>query len=374
MLFDNTVIWKTKSDNINIAKSSEGVRCMRRYFPRLIGNEDTKSRLGKAIECGSLPHAFLIGGPSGSGKSTLAIEIAAALNCRGNGMDGDFPCGSCDCCRRIYDGNFPDVKILQKKKDKATLGVDAVKDFREDMFLSSTESENKIYIIDDAECMTTEAQNALLKVLEEPPKSVKIILLARECDRILTTIKSRAQYIAMSRFEDDEIERLLLSTSADARAIKTSDPTKFMGLVMSADGRLGLAKDLLSKRLSDETEEERAEIVRLLRSIGQKSSYADIHSAISHFPTKRAELQMTLERLMNALRDLTVIKYDEAAKTIFFPSADEAVKQCGDISLARLIALYDAANEAHDLCVRNANVPNLLVSLASKIRLSQSGR
>jgi DNA polymerase III delta' subunit len=251
---------------------------VRSYFPRLIGNEETKARLGRAIESGVLPHAFLIGGPSGSGKSTLAIEIAAALNCREKHSSSPLPCGKCNNCHRIYEGNFPDVKILTKKKDKATLGVEAVKDFREDMFLSSTESENKIYIIDDAECMTPEAQNALLKVLEEPPKSVSIILLAKECDRILTTIKSRAQYIPMSRFDDGELAKQLLNESADARAIKAADPTKFMGLVMSADGRLGLAKNLLSKKLSEENEEERAEITRLIRAISQKASYAEIHS------------------------------------------------------------------------------------------------
>ena len=312
----------------------------------------------------------ILSAPNESGKSTLATEIAAALNCSEKHSSATLPCGKCNNCRRIYDGNFPDVKVLAKKKDKATLGVEAVKDFREDMFLSSTESENKIYIIDDAESMTPEAQNSLLKVLEEPPKSVNIILLAKECDRILTTIKSRTQYIPMSRFDEGELAGQLLKDSAEARAINAMDPTRFMGLVMSADGRLGLAKDLMNKRLSEQSEEERYEIVKLIRATSQKASYAEIYSAVSCFPTKRVELTLTLERLMNALRDLIVIKYDENAKTVFFPSADEAIKQCGDINKKRLIALYDAINEAHELCVRNANVQNLIASLASKIRLA----
>ncbi|MBO7195750.1 MAG: AAA family ATPase [Clostridia bacterium] len=342
---------------------------MRTYFTRLIGNEDTKQRLGRAIESNTLPHAFLISGQSGSGKSTLATELAAALNCI-DGHSGMLPCGKCNNCRRIYDGNYPDVKILAKKKDKATLGVEAVKDFREDMFLSSTESENKIYIIDDAECMTPEAQNALLKVLEEPPKAVRIILLATECDRILTTIKSRAQYIAMGRFDDEALAEKLLATSAEARAMKAADEAKFMSLIMSADGRLGLAKALLNKRMSDEIEEERGDILSLIRAVGQKSSYADIHSAISRFPSKRADLLIALERLMSAIRDLTIIKYDPRAKTVFFPSASEAERLCGNISSKRLIALYDAVNEAHVLCMRNANITNIIANLASKIRLA----
>lgn len=348
-----------------------GGDAVRAYFPKLLGNEETKKRIGRAIEGGVLPHAFLIGGPSGSGKSTLALEIAAAMNCQRCGdANAALPCGECNCCRRVYEGNFPDVKILAKKKDKATLGVEAVKDFREDMFLSSTESDHKIYIIDDAECMTPEAQNALLKVLEEPPSSVNIILLAKECDRILTTIKSRAQYVAMSRFDDSVLAEKLLADSMDARMLKASDPDRFMGIIMSSDGRIGVAKNLLSKRLSDNNEEERREIINLIRAIGQKPSYADIHSALSGFPTKRVELSASFERLMSALRDLIVMKYDDKAKTVFFPSSDEATRLCGNISTKRLLALYDAVSEAHELCSRNANVANLMTSLSSKIRLS----
>ena len=345
--------------------------CVRSYFPGLLGNEDTRNRIGRAIEAGTVPHAFLIGGPSGSGKSTLATEMAAALNCeKKSDASSPLPCGRCNACRRIYGGNYPDVKILEKKKDKATLGVDPVKDFREDMFLSSTESEHKIYIIDDAECMTPEAQNALLKVLEEPPASVTILLLAKECDRILTTIKSRAQYIAMSRFDDKALAEWLLSESAEARTLKATDKAKFAGLIMSADGRLGLAKQLVGKRLLDESSEERGEIIDLIRAVGQKASYAGIYAALSRFPTKRVELSASLERLMSALRDLLVIKYDEGAATVFFPTAEEAARLCGEISAKRLVAVYDAVSEAHELCSRNANVSNLISSLCSNIRMA----
>ena len=342
---------------------------MRNYFPRLIGNDEAKSRIGKAIEDGKLPHAFIIGGPSGSGKTTLATEIAAAMNCTGS--TGNLPCGGCDSCRRIYEGIYPDVKVLAKLKDRATLGVEAVKDFREDMFLSSTESEHKIYVIDDAECMTTEAQNALLKVLEEPPSNVTILLLARECDRILTTIKSRAQYVAMSRFTEEELAKRLLAESSEARSIKATDEERFLGIIMSADGRLGLAKKLVNKRLADESAEKRDEIITLIKAASGRCSYAEIHSALAVFPTKRNEFSDALERMMCAIRDLLVIKYDKNARTVFFPSGDAALSCCGDISKKRLIAIYDAVSEAHSLCQRNAYIPNLTANLASKIKLAE---
>lgn len=341
---------------------------MKNYFPRLIGNDETKERLCRAIDAGRLPHAFLIGGPSGSGKSTLATEMAAAINCLAGDDSSSLPCGACNNCRRIYEGNFPDLKILSKKKDKATLGVEAVKDFREDMFLSSTEAEFKIYVIDNAECMTPEAQNALLKVLEEPPKSVIIILLATECDRILTTIKSRAQYIAMARFNEEEMESILLDRSDEARSMQIGDKERFKAVIMSADGRIGVAQNLLSRKSSEENFEEFTETVKIISVITQKSSYADIRGAISMLPTKRADLLVALERLMSALRDLIVVQYSQGAKTVFFPDAESTKKHCGRPSAKRLTAVYDIINEAHELCTKNANVANLLATLASKIK------
>lgn len=343
---------------------------MRSFFDKLYGNEQTKSRIGSAILNNALPHAFLIGGDEGSGKTTLALELAAALNCERRGDESSpLPCGECSCCKRIYGGNFPDLKILSKQKDRATIGVDAIKDFREDMFLSSTESDYKFYIIDDAECMTTEAQNALLKVLEEPPSSVVIVILAKECDKILTTIKSRAQYIAMSRFDEGELEKYLLLSSPEAREIKAQDKEKFKVILMSSDGRLGLAKKLSDRRLAAECAAERDDVISIIKCITSKQSYAQIHSAISLLPTKRAELLISLEKIISALRDLIVIKQSDTARPIFFTSREEAEKVSGSAGVKKLLSAYDELCRVHGLCSKNANISNLLVMLTAKIKL-----
>ena len=347
----------------------KGVFSVRRYFPKLLGNEETKERLGKSISLGTVPHAFLIGGPRGSGKTTLAIEMSAAFNCEGRSdFDTPLPCGSCNSCKRIYAGNFPDIKILRKDKDRATIGVGAVKTFREDMYLSSTESDYKIYIIDDAHTMTPEAQNSLLKVLEEPPRRVYLILLADECDKILTTIKSRTQYIPMSRFDERELTDYLLKKSDTARSLQIEDKEKFIGAVISADGRLGHALELVNRRSADENDRMRRDILKFISAIGQKSSYENILNALNSLPTSRTELLLSLERIMTALRDLIAVKNDADARMLFFPSRDEA-KACGaDIGTKKLIAVYDAVTEAHELCYRNANIHNLTVNMAAKIK------
>lgn len=348
---------------------------MREYFPLLLGNEETRKRIGAAVEGASVPHAFLIGGPSGSGKSTLAIELAAAVNCENkNSPEHSLPCGKCNSCKRIHEGNFTDVKILSKKKDKATLGVSEIKDFREDMFLSSTESEHKIYIIDDAECMTPEAQNALLKVLEEPPQGVMILLLAKECDRILTTIKSRTQYVAMGRFSEEEIEKFLVKRSEDARRLMTENREKLLSAVMSADGRLGLALQLVDARSAEENLAGRELAKKLITAFTGRGVFSDIHAAVFSLPQKRGELAAALELCTSAIRDLIVLKEDPTAGTVFYTSKEEAIKVSTEVDRRKLFAVYDALCEAAELCQKNANVGNVLTSLTSRIKFGKSVR
>lgn len=343
---------------------------MRDIFPRLLGNENTKLRLGRAIEDGTLSHAFLIGGPSGSGKSLLAMEIAAAVNCEAKGTEGPLPCGRCASCHRVYSGGFTDVRVLSKPSDKATLGVDPIKEIREDMFLSATESDYKVYIIDDAECMTPEAQNALLKVLEEPPSGVIIMLLARECDKILTTIKSRTQYIAMSRFDEAELAKYLPARSEGAARLKIEDEERFRGILMSAGGRLGEAIRLCDARRAEENESERSETLRFISALKKNTSYADIYSAVMALSSsKRGEVLFSLERIISAMRDLVAISRAEDARLIFYTERGECAAVAKAIGLRRLLRAYDAVIEAHSFCTRNANIGNLLHGLAAKIAM-----
>ena len=346
---------------------------MRKYFPGLLGNENTKIRVGTAIERGSVAHAFLIDGPSGSGKSTLATEIAAAMNCESKkDAARPLPCGVCNSCRRIYDQNFPDVKLLAKPRDRASIGVEPVKDFREDMFLSSTESDHKIYIIKDAQSMTVESQNALLKVLEEPPAGVMIILLAEECDKILTTIKSRVQYISMTRFSEDELKSYLLKNSTDAERMSREEPDKFSGILMSADGRLGEAMRLTDRKQAEENDGARSEAQAIISAISSRAAFSDIYTAVSALPQKRTELLLSLERIISALRDLIVLRQDSTARTVFFMDRAAALKLSKDVSIKRLLAVYDAVNDAHELCTKNANVTNVLTNLTARIKLGVS--
>lgn len=336
---------------------------MGKYFSALYGNEATKARLGRAISEGTLPHAFLISGAEGSGKATLALEIAAALNCERRG--GELPCHICNTCRRIKDGSFIDVKRLEKPKDKMTIGVGEVRAFREDMFLSATESDYKIYIVDDAEKMTPNAQNALLKVLEEPPSSVVIFLLSESDDAILTTIKSRAQYVAMERFDEDGLVAYFKSRGT---RLPISDEGALREVMMCADGRIGRARELIEGG-AEEVRGARELTESFIKALKQSTPYSTLYTTIRSLPTKKDELCEALESITVALRDLVLLKYDASAPLLFYPDRERARELADGMSARRLMRVYDIISEALDDLLRNVNVSAMTTALGAKIKL-----
>ncbi len=344
---------------------------MREYFPRLLGNLDAKKRLCGAILKNALPHAFLIVGAYGSGKKTLAMEISCALNCE-NKFNGNFslPCHECNTCRRIRENLFSDLHFIKRDSKKMSIGVDEVHKMREDIVLSSNESDFRIYVIEEAEKLTPQAQNAMLTILEEPPKGVIIILLASEADKILTTVKSRAQSIAMQRFSSEELLSFLKKKSDKARAMEFSDAERLSGVLIAADGRIGQALALIDDaRASLEITERREIVLNLVTKLGQNTPYSELHLATKELPTQRVEFKETLEELLLALRDLILVKYDGNAQLIFFTSPNLAKEISSKINTKRLFGIYDVIKKALEDNAKNANIGAAIANLAAEIKL-----
>jgi len=343
---------------------------MREYFSELYGNGDTKRRLGGAIEKEILPHAFLVIGAEGSGKKTLATELAAALNCeRKDDQTSPLPCHSCNSCRRIKSGNFTDITRLRPTDGKATIGVEEVRLFREDMYLSPTESKYKIYFIEQAEKLTVNAQNALLTVLEEPPKNVFIILLASSADKILTTVKSRAQSIAMQRFEADNLRDYLIRNNEKARLLSKTNASALDGIVISSDGIIGKAQGLLSDKEAREMSEERLLTERIIKSLRSSAPYSELYAAISELPTSRVELTCALETLICAVRDITLIRFDKNLQFLFFTSYEQAESAACDMNTKRLIRISEILKDALEDVTKNVSTSAIIADLGAKIKL-----
>ena len=341
---------------------------MRGYLSAVVGNDRTRERLGESVVRGAVSHAYLIEGPSGSGKHTLALELAAALNCLGREGAVALPCHSCNNCRRIMAREFPDVKYLAKAKDKATIGVGEVSLFKEDMYLSATEAEYKIYIIESADLLTPQAQNALLITLEEPPRNVVIMLLCEQADKLLTTIRSRVQYITMARFTSEEIEDYLEEHSAEARRLKSTDRKRLDSIVLAADGCIGRALELTDPRLAEENERRRSVTEGIVRSMTARASYASLLSAMGELSQKRAELSVELESIMQALRDMIAKKLNAGVKPLFFTSDEELSELVREFDMRRLNFLFDAVQDAYEDNQKNANITMLITNLTAKIK------
>lgn len=171
-------------------------------FDALLGNERLKENISRSIARGRPSHFYLISGPKGSGKHTLATLLAAALNCTG----ADKPCLSCAHCRKTLGGNHPDY-ITVFDPDHKNLPVKIVRQVRDEMFVRPNEGTKKIYMIPQE--MGTEGQNALLKVLEEPPSYGVFILLTENPNSILPTIRSRCTHLAMSGLSEEILQKEL---------------------------------------------------------------------------------------------------------------------------------------------------------------------
>lgn len=345
---------------------SEGA--VRSYFNKIFGNDALKKRIGAAVDSSKIPHALLIVGDEGTGKLTMAKEIAAALNCENRGSTSHpLPCNSCNTCRRIAENNFLDVKIISKPQERATFGIEEIRGMISDMMLTATESDYKVYIFKDSHLMTTQAQNALLKILEEPPEGGMMILIANEADKILTTIKSRVQTVAMQRFDAVSLDAYLGEHSKEARAMKMQNRDGYFTALSSADGSIGKALSLMNPESVAECKEKAERITSIISLFEKKTSYIDVKSKILSLPNARAELSQVLEDLVAAIGELIVAKYDPEAQRKYYPSKDDAYRISRKIGAKRLSTLYDAVIKLKDDCQRNANVATLLSSFAAKI-------
>ncbi len=336
---------------------------MRNYFPVIRGNAALRRRLGDAVTSRKLSHAYIIEGADGSGKRTLAVEIAAALACQG-GADAALPCGECPHCRRIRGGMSPDVRIIEP--DGTTISVDAIREARADMYLSSTEEETKVYIIDRADAMTPQAQNALLIVLEEPPTNLLILLLTDRADALLPTIRSRAALLRMSLLTPEEMDAALRS-NRDAEALRIRDREAYDALIETAAGALGGVLDLLDGKKSAALMKMRATVSSVVRGMVETERFSSRVEQMQELPTKRAELTPYLTAMANALRDLILLSEDEHAVLTFYTDRHAALALAESTTCARLLMLYDSVMKAQDALSVNANVNLTLLTLFSQI-------
>lgn len=173
-------------------------------FGEVVGQEQIVQALLNSVRENRMSHAYLFAGPRGTGKTSLAKILAKAVNCEQ--IQQGEPCNTCSSCRDINNGNFMDVIEIDAASNR---GIDEIRDLREKVRILPAQGKKKVYIIDEVHMLTTEAFNALLKTLEEPPESVIFVLATTELQKIPSTILSRCQKYNFLRLTQNQISSRL---------------------------------------------------------------------------------------------------------------------------------------------------------------------
>ena len=201
-------------------------------FEAILGNDRLKENLTVSLGKGRISHFYLISGPAGSGKKTLAKMLACAILCKGTHK----PCGSCLPCRKVMKGEHPDFITVEDPEHK-NVAVRIVRQIRDDVFIRPNESDHKIYLFPQE--LGLEGQNALLKILEEPPAYGVFILLTDNPEKLLPTVRSRCTELALTAVPERILRQHLTLQYPKAA------PEDIAAAIQRSGGYLGQAKELL---------------------------------------------------------------------------------------------------------------------------------
>lgn len=285
-------------------------------------SQKAKAELSSHIAAGRLPHAIIAYSPDADSAYEFALFLASAALCT---ADGDKPCGVCRNCKKIMHRSHPDVLTFEREKDKKEFSVKIVRDnIIPSAYIKPNEADGKIFIIKDAQTMNSGAQNAFLKILEEPPKDVKFILCSDVPASMLETIRSRAT-----------------------------------GYFLSGE-----------KKISDEKEQKAHDLAKSLAVSILSSAEYDFMSQTGVFEKDKELLSLTLQKMQVIFRD--AVAYKNNAPFIG-DETEAAARLASSLALPNLLNLIDKTNELSALIQKNANLNLLITRFCSVMRQTARG-
>ena len=318
------------------------------FFGTLYGNDALKAYLTDKISASSLPHALIFEGPDGSGKYTAALALSAGLN----PMYKD----------KILRNISPDVVTLKPENDKTSIGVSAVREIKRNAFIRPQELTNRVFIIRKAHLLTAEAQNALLKILEEPPPGVYFFLLAENSSLLLSTVVSRAPVLKMSVFSDSEIAGIIVGLSENAARLRDHSPESFAAAVKCSGGSIGKALELIEEPDSVSAKI-KADVLSFLDILSEGKNdgilFFFIRSAY-----KRDQFLIFASELSASVRDMLKAKYGETLKPLFFTDVETAEEYSARFAKNILLNVHFAVEKITETLTYNVSTDTFSIAAA----------
>lgn len=282
-------------------------------FKDVVGHKDIIQYMKNAIDQKKLSHAYIVNGQRGSGKKLLSRLFAMTLQCESGQNE---PCGVCKSCAQTKSGNQPDIITISHEKP-TSISVDEIREqVNGDILIKPYSSPYKIYIIPEADLMTTQAQNALLKTLEEPPEYAIIFLLTENADNLLATIRSRCVMLKLRNIKDKLVKKYLMEE------LKVPDYQAELCAAF-AQGNIGRAT-MLAK--SEHFNEIKDDAIQLMKYIDQME-LQEIVSAIKQINKYKLEVTDYLDILTIWYRDVLLYKATKDVAGLVFGDQIKFIKE-----------------------------------------------
>ncbi|MFV0362113.1 MAG: DNA polymerase III subunit delta' [Suipraeoptans sp.] len=304
-------------------------------FKDVVGHNDIINYIRSAIESDKISHAYIMNGRRGSGKKTMAKLFAMTLQCEKSNAD---PCGVCQSCIQAESGNHPDIIKVSHDKPN-TIGVDDIREqINNTVTIKPYKGPYKIYIIDQADLMTEQAQNALLKTLEEPPEYAMFFLLTENANILLDTIKSRCVMLKFRNLQDALVKNYLMETMG-IPDYKADICAAF------AQGNLGQAIMLANSEHFNEIKDEAIPLLKHVRDM----EVNEIISAVKRATVYKLEVADFLDIITIWYRDVLLYKATNDINKVIFKDEVSIIKEEARVSsyegVEEILKAIDAAKE-----------------------------
>ena len=328
-------------------------------FTQIIGHDRIIKHLQVAISAEKISHAYILHGEEGMGKKTLALAFAKTLQCT---LRTYYPCNTCKSCKQTDSKNQPD--ILWITHEKASIGVDDIRtQVNADIQIKPYQSPYKIYIIDDADKMTENAQNALLKTIEEPPEYAIVLLLACSTQNLLPTILSRCVVLDLKPIDKRLVKEYLMNK------LQIPDYVAEIAADFSG-GNIGKAIKYAS---SDDFESKKEEIFHILRYIDDMEIH-EIITGIKTISENKTSVNDYIDLMMLWFRDVLMLKATNNPNLLLFKDEFEIIKkQAKTRSYDKIENIIRSMEEARAKLKANVNIDVTMELMLLSIKENYNG-